>query len=78
MVVDGETGFIRATVDGLVEAVGRLGEIDRDRCRQHVADRFSGQAMARAYERVIDDLLALVSGPHALGPRGRGDPAVAR
>jgi glycosyltransferase involved in cell wall biosynthesis len=57
VVLDGETGFVRDSADGLVEAIGRLGEIDRERCRRHVAERFSGRAMARSYERAIERLL---------------------
>jgi glycosyltransferase involved in cell wall biosynthesis len=75
VVIDGETGFIRDSVDGLVEAAGRLGEIDRTRCRQHVADRFSGRAMARAYERVVGDLLAAGSGRPVVAAGARQDPA---
>lgn len=53
---DGKTGFIRATVDGLVEAVGRLSEISRAGCRTYARERFDLARMASdylaAYERV--------------------------
>jgi glycosyltransferase involved in cell wall biosynthesis len=53
VVEDGVTGFIRPDHDGLVDAVGRLGEIDRARCRAHVEERFSVARMTDDYERVI-------------------------
>jgi len=52
VVVDGVTGFISETVHGMVEAVGRIGEIDRRACRERVERHFSAEAMADGYERV--------------------------
>jgi glycosyltransferase involved in cell wall biosynthesis len=77
VVVDGMTGFIRRTPDELIEAVGRLDEIDRALCRRHVAERFSGEAMARAYERVIEDLVGRRSGRPAVPRDARADRALA-
>jgi glycosyltransferase involved in cell wall biosynthesis len=53
VVRDGVTGFVRADVDALAACVARLDEIDRAACRAHVAGRFSADAMADAYERVM-------------------------
>jgi glycosyltransferase involved in cell wall biosynthesis len=50
VVADGETGFVGDSVEDLVAAVGRLGEIDRGACRRRAAERFSVRAMADAYE----------------------------
>ncbi|MDQ6908412.1 MAG: glycosyltransferase family 4 protein [Chloroflexota bacterium] len=58
ILVDGVTGFIRPTVDGLVEAVGHLDEIDREVCRDQAEQRFSAPAMATGYERVYQELVA--------------------
>src|SRR5207249_461920 len=33
IIEDGVTGFVRSTEDELVEAVGRISELDRARCR---------------------------------------------
>lgn len=57
IVTDGETGFLVAPddVDGLVAAVGRLGEIDRVRCRQRVEEFFSTEAFARRVEEWFCD-----------------------
>jgi glycosyltransferase involved in cell wall biosynthesis len=47
----GETGFIVDDVDGMVDAVSRIGEISPQACRQQVAERFS-------IGRMTDDYLA--------------------
>jgi glycosyltransferase involved in cell wall biosynthesis len=57
VIVDGITGFIRPSVDGLVEAVGHLDEIDRTMCRTEVEQRFSPRSMAIGYERLYDLLI---------------------
>jgi len=56
VVVDGVTGFISETVHGMVEAVGRIGDIDRRACRAHVEEHFSAATMADGYERVYRTL----------------------
>jgi glycosyltransferase involved in cell wall biosynthesis len=58
VIADGETGFIRSTVDDLVAAVSHLDTIDRRACRQHIERNFSAQTMAAAYERLYHELLA--------------------
>jgi glycosyltransferase involved in cell wall biosynthesis len=45
----GVTGFLVDDVDGAVEAVGRIDEIDRAACRAAVADRFTVDRMADRY-----------------------------
>jgi len=56
IVVDGETGFIVDDVAGAARALGRVGQLDRTRCRRLVIDRFSVDRMVNgyveAYERV--------------------------
>jgi glycosyltransferase involved in cell wall biosynthesis len=54
VVRDGETGFVCASVAEAAAAVRRLGEIDRARCRADAERRFSGEALADAYERVYE------------------------
>ncbi len=51
------TGFIRDTEDELVDAVGRLTELDRRQCRAAAEHRFSPAAMADGYEHVYRRLL---------------------
>jgi glycosyltransferase involved in cell wall biosynthesis len=53
VVRDGVTGVVRPGIDDLVAAVGALDRIDREACRTHVAERFSADAMADAYERAM-------------------------
>jgi len=58
VVVDGGTGFIVGTVDEMVDAVGRIGEIDRRRCREHVERNFNVPRMVDnylvLYQRILD------------------------
>jgi glycosyltransferase involved in cell wall biosynthesis len=49
VVADGRTGHLVADVDGAVEAVGRLGQLDRADCRAHVEQRFSVDVMVDRY-----------------------------
>lgn len=52
LIEDGVTGFLVDSFEEAVEAIGRLGEIDRAACRRAVEERFS-------VERMTDDYLAL-------------------
>jgi glycosyltransferase involved in cell wall biosynthesis len=54
----GRTGFVCDDEDGMIEAVGRLGEIDREHCRAEAERRFSPAAMAQLYERVYEQLVS--------------------
>jgi len=45
IVEDGVVGFVRTEEAGLVDALGRLAEIDRGACRRHVEERFSAEQM---------------------------------
>jgi glycosyltransferase involved in cell wall biosynthesis len=49
----GEHGFLVWTEDAMVEAVRRLGEIDRRRCRERVLEAFTVERMASGYEEVF-------------------------
>ncbi len=57
VIQDGVTGFIRDTEEELMEAVARIGEIDRATCRAEAERRFSPETMASAYEEVYGTLL---------------------
>jgi glycosyltransferase involved in cell wall biosynthesis len=83
VVAHGRTGFVCATFSQMVDAVGRVGEIDRRDCRAHVERNFSPAAMATAYERVYDRVIeedhALINGAGAalaapMAPAGRRPP----
>ena len=58
VVVHGETGFVVDDLDEAVDAVGRLGQIDRRACRAHVEERFSVDRMVEGYLRVYEGVLA--------------------
>lgn len=45
-------------IEGLVEAVKRIGEIDRAACRKHVEEHFTVEKMVEGYERVYEQILA--------------------
>jgi glycosyltransferase involved in cell wall biosynthesis len=70
VVADGVTGFVRATPDELVEAVGRIDELDRRACRRWVAERFSADAMTAGYERLARAELAMRRRPTMIRPFG--------
>ena len=59
VIEDGCTGFLAGTVHEAVQALGRLGEIDRRACRQRVKQRFSIETMVEAYERVYRKIFDL-------------------
>ena len=53
---DGVTGFLAESVEEAVEAVGRLGELSRERCRSEFEKRFSVRRMAEEYVGVYRQL----------------------
>ena len=54
---DGISGFIASDVDGLVEAVRKLGDLPRQFVRQEFESRFTGAIMAAHYEELYYDLI---------------------
>lgn len=54
---EGKSGFLCDTVEECIAALGRIQEIDRAACRQHVIDHFSVQQLADGYEAVYRQLL---------------------
>ncbi|SFI84370.1 Glycosyltransferase involved in cell wall bisynthesis [Bosea sp. OK403] len=58
LIEHGVTGFLVDSVDEAVEAVGRIGEIDRAACRASVAARFTVDRMADRYWELYRSLLA--------------------
>ena len=49
IVIDGENGFLVEDEEAMVEAIGRLDEIDRERCRASVAERFDVPRVVERY-----------------------------
>lgn len=62
VILDGQTGFLVNDVDGAVNALLRLNEIDRAACRRRVQECFSIETMVRAYEQVYQMIFALEAG----------------
>lgn len=57
VIVDGVTGYICDSFRAMVDAVPRVSSLDRGACRQHVARRFSAEAMAEGYEQAYAAVL---------------------
>jgi glycosyltransferase involved in cell wall biosynthesis len=58
IVVDGITGFIRASRRGLVAALALVGGLDRRACRRATEEHFSARRMAQDYAEVYQARLA--------------------
>lgn len=57
VVVDGKTGFVCDSLLQMIQAVERVGEIDRRACREHVEANFSPRAIAEGYERIYETVI---------------------
>jgi glycosyltransferase involved in cell wall biosynthesis len=57
VIEDGVSGFIVDDIDGAVEAVGRLDELDRDTVRAAFERRFTVDRMARDYVALYEKLV---------------------
>jgi glycosyltransferase involved in cell wall biosynthesis len=57
LIEDGVTGFLVETVGEAVQAIDRIGDIDRRTVRQSVCDRFSIDRMAEAYVTLYRQIL---------------------
>lgn len=58
IVTDGVTGFIVDTEDGMVEAVCKVEEISRAKCRAYVEKNFTADRMVDEYIKVYERLLS--------------------
>ncbi|MGH9121386.1 MAG: glycosyltransferase, partial [Acidimicrobiales bacterium] len=58
IVDEGKVGWVRDTAAGLVEALGKVRDLDRSACRRHVETNFSMKRMVgrhvALYEQSID------------------------
>ena len=59
VIEDGQTGFLVNSVPEAVQALDRLGEIDRTACHQRVQECFSIETMVEGYERVYRTIFQL-------------------
>jgi hypothetical protein len=58
IIKDGVTGFIVETEADAIEAVKRLGDLDRRRIRLAFERRFTARHMAESYRRCFEQLLS--------------------
>lgn len=58
VIEDGVTGFVRQELEGLVEAVGRISEIDRRRCRERAEAEFSENTLTNRYLSAYQAVIA--------------------
>ncbi|MHC4586080.1 MAG: glycosyltransferase family 4 protein [Planctomycetota bacterium] len=56
VIADKETGYLVNNVDEAVEAVGKIEQIDRSKCRQRVEENFTIDCMAAGYEKVYEEI----------------------
>jgi glycosyltransferase involved in cell wall biosynthesis len=79
LLVDGVTGFLRESVEDLVEAVRDLPNISRERCRSYAAERFDMRRMALEYIRVYSRLRDRETAKASLAfPASSGDALLSR
>ncbi|MDX6496477.1 MAG: hypothetical protein QOE17_2463 [Gaiellales bacterium] len=57
IVIDGQNGFVVQDVDEMAAAISRLDDIDPNRCRASVAERFDVDAVCAAYEQVYEEAI---------------------
>ncbi|MFB2938211.1 glycosyltransferase family 4 protein [Aerosakkonemataceae cyanobacterium BLCC-F154] len=57
VIADGKTGFLCNDVAECVEAVKKIEKIDRQACREHIANNFSVKQMTDGYEAVYQQIL---------------------
>ena len=56
VIADGQTGYLVNNVDEAVEAVARIGGIDRKQCRRRVEENFTIDRMVSGYEKVYAEI----------------------
>jgi glycosyltransferase involved in cell wall biosynthesis len=57
LVEEGVTGFLRDSLDGMVQAVAEVGRCSPTACRDRVSEHFSADAMVVAYERIYEAVI---------------------
>jgi glycosyltransferase involved in cell wall biosynthesis len=56
LVENGVTGYLRDSIDDLVDAVASIGNCSPAACRARVEDNFSAATMVTGYERLFEQL----------------------
>src|SRR5579883_81084 len=55
IIVHGQTGFVVDSVEGMIDAIRQLDQIDPARCRSWVAERFSAEKMVTGFECLYEE-----------------------
>jgi glycosyltransferase involved in cell wall biosynthesis len=58
IIVDGETGFLRESIDDLAHAVQEVDRCDPAACRSRVEQHFSADRMVDGYERLFERIVS--------------------
>jgi glycosyltransferase involved in cell wall biosynthesis len=58
IIQDGETGFLVQNLDGMIQAMGRIDEIKREKVQAHVQKHFSCEAMERKYDTIYQQAIS--------------------
>jgi glycosyltransferase involved in cell wall biosynthesis len=56
VIADKQTGFLVNGVDEAVDAVGKIEQLDRKKCRQRVEENFTIDKMVEGYEKVYEEI----------------------
>lgn len=56
VIADKQTGYLVNNVDEAVEAVGKIGQINRRKCRQRAEENFTIDKMVEGYEKVYEEI----------------------
>jgi glycosyltransferase involved in cell wall biosynthesis len=56
VIADKQTGYLVNGVDEAAEAVGKIEQIDRKKCRQRVEENFTIDKMVSGYEKVYEEI----------------------
>jgi len=64
VIEDKVTGFLVNSVDEAVEAIKKIDNIDRKKCRQRVEDNFTIDKMVSGYEKVYEEIFRRESQKH--------------
>ena len=66
VIADGKTGFICNTVEEMIKAVDKIGQIRPIDCRRHVEENFSTDRQVERYEAAYRKILEAEKVKHAL------------
>lgn len=57
IIKNGETGYVVEDIEGMIDAIQAIDNIDRQACRDHALSNFSAENMASGYEAIYEKIL---------------------